>query len=331
MSGKKKAIIIISAVAAVIIVMCISQTRIFTPSLGAWFARMTVKVYIAPAFASQKDFVSAVRNRLESISKLTLLPPGTTVEEVSIGNMKADWVRASGIDPNVKKAILYIHGGGFLAGSRKTHRELVARISKASGLPALVPEYRLAPEHVFPAALDDCVAAYRWLLKRGYAPGDIAIAGDSAGGCLTVMTLLRLRDTGTPLPAAAVMLSPLTDAVNFDGESQKTKAGIDPWFDPKDMGRHLGLFSDSFRIKSPLLSPVRQNLAGLPPMLIQVGTDEILLSDSTRLAERAKKAGVDVTLQVYEGLWHVFQTFAVIVPEGRDAIEKIGEFLKNNV
>lgn len=332
MNRKKKAlIIIIAAAAAVAIVIAISQTRIFTPSLGARMARLTVEVYIAPAFASEKDFVSAVRNTLENISKLALLPQGTSVEEVAIGDMKAEWVRAANVDPAPKKALLYTHGGGFLAGSRATHRELVARISNASGLPVLVPEYRLAPEHVFPAALDDCVVAYRWLIRQGYAPDDLAIAGDSAGGCLTVMTLLKLRDTGIPLPAAAVMLSPLTDAVHFDGESQKTKAGIDPWFDPNDMPRHLALFSDNFRIKSPLLSPVRQNLAGLPPLLIQVGTDEILLSDSTRLAERAKKAGVDATIQVYEGLWHVFQTFGVIIPEARDAIEVIGDFLKKRV
>ncbi|MBN2158274.1 MAG: alpha/beta hydrolase [Spirochaetes bacterium] len=331
MTGKKQKILIaISAAAILALALIIPQTRLFKPSLGARMARMTVKLYLAPAFASE-DFVQNVRNRLENISMLALLPPGTSVEEISIGDMKADWICASGVDPKIKKAILYLHGGGFLAGSRNTHREMVVRISKASGIPALVPEYRRAPEHKFPAALDDCLAAYRWLLAQGYTPKNIAIGGDSAGGCLTVMTLLSLRDAGTPLPGAAFLISPLTDAVNFDGESIKTKDGIDPWFNPKDMPRHLGLFTDNYNIKSPLLSPVRQNLAGLPPLLIHVGTDEILLSDSTRLAERAKKAGVDATIRVWDGMWHVFQSFAVIIPEARDAIEEIGEFLKKRI
>jgi len=329
-SKKKKVLIVLAVIAIIFIAAIISQTRIFKPSFGSRVARLTVKLYLAPAFTS-KDFVHNVRNRLENISKLALLPPGTKVEEVSIGNMKADWISANGVDPKGKKAILYIHGGGFLAGSRNTHREMVARISKASGLPVLVPEYRLAPENKFPAALDDCLAAYRWLLKQGYQPRNIAIGGDSAGGCLTLMTLISLRDAGTGLPGAAFLLSPLTDAVNYDGETIQTKAGIDPWFDPKDIPKHLGLFSDNFKIMSPLLSPVRMNLAGLPPILIHVGTDEILLSDSTRLAERAKKAGVDTTIHVWDGMWHVFQSFAVIIPEARDAIDEIGEFLKKRI
>jgi len=330
MNKKKKLLIVLAVLAIISIGLIITQTRIFKPSLGARMARMTVKLYLAPAFASD-DLVNDVRNRLENISRLSILPPGTSVEEVDIGNMKADWVSASGVDREKKKVFLYIHGGGFFAGSRNSHRELVARISKASGLPALVPEYRRAPENKFPAALDDCLAAYRWLLKQGYSPKNIAIGGDSAGGCLTIMTLLSLRDAGTGLPGAAFLISPLTDAVHHDGESMKTKAKVDPMFDPKDQPRHLGLFTDNAKIKSPLLSPVRQNLAGLPPMLIQVGTDEILLSDSTRLAERAKKAGVDATIQIWDGMWHDFQAFAVITPEARDAIDGIGEFLKKRI
>jgi acetyl esterase/lipase len=147
-----------------------------------------------------------------------------------------------------------------------------------------------------------------------------------------MMTLLSLRDAGDALPGATFLISPLTDAVHYDGESIRTKAGVDPMFvDPRDQPRHLGLFTDNGRIKSPLLSPVRQNLAGLPPMLIQVGTDEILLSDSERLAKRAEKAGVDTTIQIWEGMWHDFQTFAVIAPEARDAIDDIGEFLEEHI
>jgi epsilon-lactone hydrolase len=208
----------------------------------------------------------------------------------------------------------------------------VVRISRVSGLPALIPEYRRAPEHKFPAALDDCLTAYRWLLKKGYSPKNIAIGGDSAGGCLTMMTLLSLCNAREALPGAVFLISPLTDAVHHDGESMKTKAKVDPMFiDPKDQPKHMGLFTDNARIKSPLLSPVRQNLSGLPPMLIQVGTDELLLSDSTRLAEGAQKAGVDATIQIWEGMWHDFQSFAVISPEARDAINDIGKFLKKHI
>jgi epsilon-lactone hydrolase len=329
--NKRKLAIALGILAALAAGLLITQSRIFKPSLGARIARMAVKLYLAPAFASD-DLVDDVRSHLENISMLAMLPSGTKVEEVDLGGMKADWVSASGQErAKQKKVILYIHGGGFFAGSRNTHRELVARISRASGLPALVPEYRRAPENKFPAALDDSLAAYRWLLEQGYSPKDIAIGGDSAGGCLTMMTLLSLRDDGSGLPGAAFLISPLTDAVHHDGETMKTKAEIDPMFDPKDQPRHLRLFTDNARIDSPLLSPVRQSLEGLPPILIQVGTDEILLSDSTRLAESAKKAGVDATLQIWEGMWHDFQAFAVLAPEARDAIDGIGEFLKKHI
>jgi acetyl esterase/lipase len=249
--------------------------------------------------------------------------------------MNAEWVRAAAVEPKSGKAILYFHGGGFIIGSCATYRDLAARISKSAGVPVLVIEYRLAPEHTYPAANNDCIAAYKWLLKQGLKPGDIAFGGDSAGGCLALMTLLTLRDTGGPLPAAVFLLSSPTDLVHFDGESYKTRVGSDPVMGRDNMKtimeKNLAPFIGDIKTKPAILSPVRQNLAGLPPMLIQVGDDEVLLSDSTRLAERAKRAGVDVTIQVWDHMWHVFQLNAVFVPEARQAIGDIGVFLKKHL
>ena len=337
MSNKKKKLLILLAVLAIISIgMIIAQTRVFKPSLGSRMARLAVQYWLAPAFAAD-DFVQSVRKSLVSINRLAILPHRTRVEKVTVEGMRAEWVTADSIDRQSKRVILYIHGGGFFSGSCDTHRDLVARISGAAGLPVLMPEYRLAPEHRFPAANEDCLAAYRWLLRQGYTAKDIFIGGDSAGGCLTLMTVISLRDAGQQLPAAIFLLSPLTDAVHFDGESLKTRALADPFFRSPElmdhrshelMDRHIGLYTRELKIKPPILSPVRLNLGGLPPMLIQVGGDEILLSDSTRLAERAKKAGVDTTIQVWEHMWHVFQSFAVIAPESREAIRSIGDFVK---
>ena len=164
---------------------------------------------MAPAFAGE-NAVEPVRKAISNMSRLALLPAGTVVEQADVQGMSAEWVRGPGVETMAGRALLFIHGGGFFSGSPATHRELAARISAASGLPVLVIDYRLAPEHRFPAALDDCVAAYSFLLKQGLKPGKLAIGGDSAGGCLTMMTLLTLRDRHVPLPAAALLISPLT-------------------------------------------------------------------------------------------------------------------------
>ncbi len=296
-------LLIISLIATAYIAI---NTQIVKPSLGSRIARTIASKFIAPPFANIES-AEPIRERLELLSKFFILPLGTRVKEVTIGNMKADIVAARGVDPKSKKILLFFHGGAFFAGSRNTHRELVSRISAASGLPVLVPEYRLAPEYKFPAANDDCLAAYDWLIAQGYEQKHIALGGDSAGGGLALMTLISLRDAGKPLPGTVILLSPLTDMANYDGETWTTKKGVDPVFPNTDnvailMGRYIGGPGK----KSPLLSPVQADLRELPPMLIHVGTDEILLSDSTRLAERAQKAGVDVTLKVWEDMYHVF-------------------------
>jgi epsilon-lactone hydrolase len=330
MKIKKIAAIILSLIIISVGGYAVITSTVFKPSIGSMLARLVIRAYLAPAFASENP-IGPVRNSIGNVSKLALLPCGTVVEKAEVPGMNAEWVTSPGADRKSGKALLYIHGGAFFSGSPETHRELVARISAASGLPALVIDYRLAPEHKFPAALDDCVAAYSWLLKQGFNPKKLVIGGDSAGGCLAVMTLLKLREKNMPLPGAAVLISPLTDAVHYEGESLATRAGADPWFNPKDLGRHLSHFIGTGTNQPAILSPVRADLSGLPPMLVQVGDDEILLSDSTRLVERAKKAGVDATVHVFDHMYHDFQMFAVVVPEAREAIAEMGAFIKKHV
>ena len=191
----------------------------------------------------------------------------------------------------------------------------------------LILGYRLAPEHPFPAALEDSVRAYEWLINsEGYNPKKLIIAGDSAGGGLTIATLVKLRDQGVSLPAAAVCLSPWTDLA-ATGESIKTKLHEDPFISPDELIFDARLYLGKTDPKNPYASPLYANFKGLPPLCIQVGSAEIILDDSTRLAKRAKEAGVEEQLDIWEDMIHVFQAFAVLAPESIEGINKIGEFI----
>lgn len=245
-------------------------------------------------------------------------------EPIDLGGVPAEWIVAPGAKDD--RVILYLHGGGYVMGSINTHRAMMARISRSAKARVLAVDYRLAPEHPFPAGLDDATAAYRWLLDQGYQPGKIVISGDSAGGGLTFATLVALRDENIPLPAAAVPISPWTDLA-ATGESLKTRAEADPMVGNEGlvpMARHYAGDED---LKHPLVSPLYAELHDLPPLLIHVGDAEILLDDSTRIAERAKAAGVDVTLEVWPEMVHVWHVFAKLLPEAQQAIDRIGEFV----
>jgi monoterpene epsilon-lactone hydrolase len=267
------------------------------------------------------------RATFEALTSRFELAEDVRCQPVDAGGVPAEWITTP--EAANERVIYYLHGGGYTLGSVNTHREMISRISRAAGARTLAIDYRLAPENPFPAALEDAMAAYRWLLSTGVDPARLAIAGDSAGGALTVATLVALRDAGEPLAAAAVCLSPWVDLEGL-GESMTTKAEIDPM-----LLREVGLqwakaYLGGAHPRTPLASPLYADLTGLPPLLIQVGTAETLLDDSTRLAERAKSVGVDVALEVWDDMFHVWQFFASMLPEGQQAIDRIGEFIREH-
>ena len=223
--------------------------------------------------------------------------------------------------------LLFLHGGGYELGSVRSDGELAARLGRASGMRVLFPEYRLAPEHPFPAAIDDVLAAWRWLrTSQDLSAPSIAVAGDSAGGGLTVALLVALRDAGQTLPAAAALMSPTVDLTS-SGASMTERAEQDPISTPAMLAQFAAGYLAGADPKTPLASPLFAALAGLPPLLIQVGTADLLLSDSERLATAAAEAGTDVTLQIGEGLPHVYQLL-LGTPEAAQATEQIGTFLR---
>jgi epsilon-lactone hydrolase len=250
-----------------------------------------------------------------------------TCERVSAGGVDGEWIFPANA-PN-DKAILYFHGGGFRIGSVTSHRDLIAQIALVSGCRMLAINYRLAPEHRFPAALDDALAAYGWMLDRGMKPGNIAFAGDSAGGNLALAAMLALRERGLPLPVSAVLMSPWTDLA-ATGTSYVSRAEADPIHQrPMILAlarNYLGGQSDPC---DPLVSPLYADLAGLPPLLIQVGDSETVLDDSVMFADKARAAGIDVSLEVWDGMIHVFQMFEL--PEARRAIASIAGFLNRHL
>lgn len=263
---------------------------------------------------------------MEALGRVQPLPLGVAVSPADDCCIRSEWVIPNGAGR--QRAILYIHGGAFIACSAATHRPLVARLTLASRTPALSICYRLAPEHPFPAALEDCLAAYRWLLAKGFSPNSIVIGGDSAGGNLTLTMLLALRDAGDPLPSGAFCLSPVTDMVSAGG-SRQSRLRDDPIFgDLEDPGRLVEPYWRGQDPRDPLISPMYADLHGLPPLLFHVGEDEILLDDSVLFAERARAAGVDARVVVWPGMWHVFQAFFLFVPEAQESIRQIGEFVQ---
>lgn len=249
------------------------------------------------------------------------------VEPVEVAAQRAEWVRAPGVDP--ARAVLYLHGGGYVMGSLDTHRKLAGDVSRAAGVPVLLLDYPLAPEHPYPAAVDAAVAAFAELSGR-LGAGNLVVAGDSAGGGLTMACVLALRDRGHDLPAAVVALSPWVDLADCD-HTASPLASIDPIIHAEGLARMAGLYAGGAERTDPLLSPVRADLGGLPPLLIQVGEAEVLLPEGQRLAEAAERAGVDVTLDVWPEMPHVWQVFAGRVPEATEAVAGIGRFIDHRL
>ena len=265
------------------------------------------------------------RQRLRRVTRLTLPPRGASFTAATIGGVPGEWVRARGHErPSL--TLLYLHGGGYTTGSPATHRALTGHLAARCDARVFAADYRLAPEHPFPAAVDDAVAAWRGLRGEGVDAGRIAIAGDSAGGGLAVATALRLRELGEPLPRALVLLSPWVDltlerlSVAPPGELMLTL----PWV--RECADSYVAGADA---RHPLISPIEADVEGLPPTLVQVGTDELLLPDSRRLCERLRAAGVFVELSEFPRRWHVFQAHAGVLADADRALAAVGRFLRD--
>lgn len=265
--------------------------------------------------------LSVMRWLLKQSMSRASLDGGATRESVSADGVPCEWITpANGASDRV---LLYLHGGGFVLGMSPLHLQMAAYLAEQMGVRVLMVDYRLAPDHPFPAALDDCVTVYRWLLKQGIPPQNIVVAGDSAGGNLTLTTLLKLRDSGDPLPAAAACLSPVTDLTDrddLDGEF------ADPVLPAKTMQFYRESYVGSGDARTPLISPVFADLRGLPPLLVHAGEDEVLREDAVRLAQLAEDAGVDARLEICPRMWHVWQ-LNLDLPQAIESLDDIAGFL----
>lgn len=268
--------------------------------------------------------VAELRKSWDDIGSKLKMAKGVRLREAIVDHISCEWLVPEKCDE--ADVILYLHGGIYMLGSANTHRRMVSFIAREAGMRAIIPNYRLAPEHPFPAAIEDATLIYRKLLEQGIPASRIAIGGDSAGGGLTMATLLSLKNAGDPMPGAAFLMSPWLD-LTASGESLETRADKDPWFDPANIPEMVRRYCGSRNPKAPLISPLFGELSGMPPVLIQVGDHEILLSDSTRMADRLSDAGVKVVLQVWPDMWHVFQYFVGQMPESQRAIRDIAGFL----
>ena len=289
-----------------------------------------VRAHLA-SLPSQDD-VSLEKKRSFYDKAVTLfeLPTGIEVTPTDLGGIPAEWHRPVISDPPIFDSghvVLYLHGGGYAMGSPRSHRHMVAAIALACRAQAVAIDYRLAPEAPFPGAVEDALDAYRGLLDRGFNPTCITIAGDSAGGGLTVALLLAIKEAGLPRPAAGVCISPWVDLSNA-AQSYQTKAGVDPMVKLADTMHYAALYLGEASPENPLASPVMGNLQELAPLLIQVGSDEVLIDDADQLANRAREAGVEVVFEVWDKMIHVWHWFGHYLDEAGEATQRIGEFVR---
>lgn len=268
--------------------------------------------------------MTKLRNAAGASTKRVILPKGLDWELIDANGVPCEWI----IPPVAPKdaVLLYIHGGGGVLGLYNISRKIIGHIALVSNCQALCVDYPLAPEYPFPAALNDCVKVYKWLISEGTSPKRIVILGDSMGGYLTLSTLLFLRDNGQPLPAAAVCISPVTDPT-CSGESMTINTNKDALLSPQFMRTVMEHYVQSYDLNDPYLSPLKADLSGLPPILIQAGEDEILLDDAKRFSQLALAAGVDVHMDIWPGMWHDWHVSVPDLPEANQAIEQIAKFI----
>jgi epsilon-lactone hydrolase len=287
---------------------------------GQWFYRIGAYLLLGS--------IPLLRKGSGEGEKQIRIPHGIQWERVIADGISTEWM----VPPNAQhnSVLLFLHGGGGVTGLYNTHRWLIGHIALSCGIRALLPDYRLAPEHPFPSGLEDCVSAYRWLLSEGYQPQNIVVAGDSLGGMLTISLLLALRQTNQPLPVAAVCISPNTDPTSR-GKTMRTNAWKDALLSPKYTQTMMKLYVHGHDVNDPLIAPLHADLSGLPPILIQAGADEILLDDSMRFAERAKTAGTKVILEVWPHMWHDWHVCVPNLPEANQAIDHIAKFVQSHI
>jgi acetyl esterase/lipase len=289
------------------------QARIWRILLKSIFKNQ----HLAPEESREQDKKNArFMNRGQS---------GVNVNRVNADGIPAAWILPDNAQQNA--AILHLHGGGYVIGGIDSHQMMCSVIAKRTGFNLLLPEYRLAPEHPFPAALEDAQKSYHWLLSQGYQPQNIFISGDSAGGGLAVSTVLALREANMPLPAALVCISPWAD-LTFKGQSHLTQIKSEVLLTADKLLNWQRFYTATQDPSNPLISPIYASFHDFPPMLIQVGSNEVLLDDSRLLAEKARQDGANVTLKIWPEMWHVWHAVGELMPESRQAFDEIGEFLK---
>ena len=282
-----------------------------------------IRAHLATLPPMRDQSVEEAREMYDKAQYVFALPDGVELERDEVGGVPVEIVTPPS---HGEGTLLYFHGGGYAIGSPASHRHLVGALAAASRTRAFALDYRRAPEHPFPAAVDDAVAGYRGLLDAGVAPGSIVLGGDSAGGGLTVAALVAIRNAGLPLPAAGVCISPWTDLTN-ESDSYRTHADRDPLVFQEDIDRWGAAYLAGADPRSPLASPLHADLSGLPPLLVQVGSEEVLLDDSRKLAERCRAAGVEADLEVWDEMIHVWHWFGEYLEEADSAVRRIAEFV----
>ncbi|KAA3663234.1 MAG: alpha/beta hydrolase [Calditrichaeota bacterium] len=289
--------------------------------------RHLFELKLRPEVIDENFSVAKFRKGVDRATARMKMPEDVGYEALKIKDMSAEWIIPE--NPKEEKALLYIHGGGFISGSCKTHRMHVAKFAKGTRLKSLLFDYRLAPEYPFPAGLEDCVDAYNWLLDQGYKSKNIIVGGESAGGTLTLSLLLALKERGIRFPKAAFSISPVTDlrckadSFAYNAKNDITPTGSwDVW---------MNLYIGDTDPTSPLLSPQFGNYAGLPPFLVCVGTHEIHLDDCINVAKRAEEHGVEVTLSKWDKMVHAFPIMAPLFPEAKEALNEICEYAVRHV
>lgn len=288
--------------------------------------RHLFKGQLRPDVIDKNTSIEKLRRDCDESAARFLKPiDGISYRESDYSDFYAEWVEIK--DAPKDKAVLYFHGGGFVMGNARSHRNIVGNFVKYLGINALVFDYRLAPEHPAPAAVNDSAAIYSWLLKQGYQPENIVVAGDSAGGGIALATLLKCKDDGIPLPGVCAVFSPCTD-MTLSGESHITRVKADPCTPKGANETYLGYYVGEVDRKHSYASPLFGALSGLPPTIIQVGDNETLRDDSTRFAQKAKEAGVEIEIKVWKDMFHCFPLLAPMFPEATEALEEVCQFIR---